>query len=270
MPELSGATKSNREETGAVSGCQKEQLQQTAGQTLPALGREQAATSVITPAPRERSHWTVPTRPSGLRALRGDTGAGGAPRGLCRHPAASPGTGSGSFGFSGRTNLLHGNRDRPAALPSLVRDAQTCCCRTVPRNNYAGFCPSLGMHKSDSAGRTRNFRASLSVGGNSCFVPRSHGSGREVPVSDTCKLEIIDPHRQEPRNNKQILSAILLVSGFGKSLKEQTAGQKRFCFSLYSHSHCPNSQALLDSSTGEWRGQGISVYFCCSCIPEWM
>lgn len=74
---------------------------------------------------------------------RCNTGAAGAPRGLCRHLAAPPGTGSGSSASLGCTNLLlflHGNRDRPAALPSLVWDAQTCCARENQElQSFLGF-----------------------------------------------------------------------------------------------------------------------------------
>lgn len=186
MPELSGATKSSKEKTAAVLGCQEKQLQQTAGENPPCSGpgaggylgyHTNTPGTFVQDCPNE----PVPA-PGPAQRHRGW-------RGLCRRPAASPGTGSGSFAYLGCTNLLlflHGTRTGPQCFPRLSR-----------------------MHKRAAAGRTRNLRASRRFGENSFCVPGSQCSGREVLVCDTCKLEITAPHRQKPRNNKQTLSANL-------------------------------------------------------------
>lgn len=82
-------------------------------------------------------------------AWPGETGAGGAPRGLCRHLATPPGTGR-----------------------APAWDAQTS--RTETGTGPQHFPLLSGMHKPSSAGSTRNFRASLGFGECSLFVPGSH------------------------------------------------------------------------------------------------
>lgn len=72
---------------------------------------------------------------------------------------------------SSSSSSCTGTETGPRRFPRLSGMHKPAAGRTVSRNNYPGFPPSLGMHKSASAGRTRNFRASLGFGENSCFVP---------------------------------------------------------------------------------------------------
>lgn len=105
-------------------------------------------------------------------ARPGETGAGGAPRGLCRHLATPPGTGRAPAWDAQTPARELGTGRAPSAW-----DAQTSCTGTGTSPQH--FPLLSGMHKPSSAGSTRNFRASQGFGECSLFVPGSHAQARK-------------------------------------------------------------------------------------------